>query len=379
MNRLRAFVEPLVIATAALSMGSVLLLLFGESPQVLFTALSNSLFSSFGLGYTLFYATPLVFTGLAVAIPFQCGLFNIGGEGQLYLGAIAIVAVAAAFPALPAPVALPLGVAVAALAGAALGSLAGFLKAKRGSHEVIVTILLNFLAIAATNWLLLHPLASPDSQAPETLTIGSGFHLARLETVAKTFGLDWFASTPVNLTLVGAVLTAAAAHVFLFRSVQGYELRAVGQSHSASRYAGIGVAAGTILAMTIGGAMAGLVGVNEVMGYKHGVLEGFSPGYGFTGIAVALLARNRPLRILPVAFLFGALTNGARELEFFSEKVTKELSLVLQALIIAMVASHHLGAVALTRFRARRRTPTPVERPGEAELSADGAKGGEGA
>jgi simple sugar transport system permease protein len=132
--------------------------------------------------------------------------------------------------------------------------------------------------------------------------------------------------------------------------------------------------------MALGGAAAGLVGVNEVMGYKHGVLEGFSPGYGFTGIAVALLARNRPLRLLPVALLFGALTNGARELEFYSEKVTKELSLVLQALIIAMVASHHLGAVALTRFKVRRRTPTPVEHPPSGGTANAGvARGGDGA
>jgi simple sugar transport system permease protein len=376
MNRLRAFVEPLLILATALGAGSALLVLFGESPGVLFTALGNSIFTSFGLGYSLFYATPLILTGLAVAIPFQCGLFNIGGEGQLYLGAIAIVAVAALLPEAPAPIALPLGVAAAALAGAALGYLAGWLKAKRGSHEVIVTILLNFLAIAAVNWLLLHPLDAPESQAPETLTIGGGYHLARLETVAKAVGLDWFASTPVNLTLFGAVLVAVAAHFLLFRSVAGFELRAVGQSHPASRYAGISVAGVSMGAMALGGAAAGLVGVNEVMGYKHSVLEGFSPGYGFTGIAVALLARNRPLRILPVALLFGALTNGARELEFFSEKVTKELSLVLQAVIIAMVASHPLGAMALTRLRARRQTRTLVAHAGIDGRASDGVTEG---
>ncbi|MCB0403891.1 MAG: ABC transporter permease [Bdellovibrionales bacterium] len=327
------------VAGVALSLAvcAGLLALLGESPYVLLEALQSTLFTSFGLGYTLFYATPLIFTGLAVAVCFHCGLFNIGAEGQLYVGSVGIIVIGSLFPNLPGALALTFGVAAAFLFGGLWGGIAGFLKAKRGSHEVIVTILLNFVGIALANYLILYPLRNQTVQNPETVELSAPYFLP---TLFESTGL--FESTPVNLALLLAVLTACFMFFFLFRTAWGYELRAVGASNRASEFAGISVGRNTLLAMFIGGGLAGMVGVNEVMGHQHKLVEGFSPQYGFTGIAVALLARNHPIGILLSAVLFGALHNSAREIEFLSDKVSKELSLVLQGLIIAFVASHYL-------------------------------------
>ncbi len=326
----------------SLLLTSVLLLVLGESPMVLAKALGTTLFTDFGLGYTLYYATPLIFTGLSVAVAFHCGLFNIGAEGQLYLGTIAVVALASVFPNLPWPIAFPMGIAISALVGGVWGGAVGVLKAKRGSHEVIVTILMNFIAIFLVDYAILYLFKDPDIQGPETITVNAGYHLPLLNDMAHWVGLDLFHSTPVNFALLIAIACAGLCYLFLFFTTYGYELRSVGQSPTAARFAGISVSKNTIVAFFLSGGLAGLVGVNEVMGYQHKVVEGFSPGYGFTGIAVALLARNHPLGLIFSALLFGALQNSARELEFESEKVTKELSLVLQGMLIAFVASHYL-------------------------------------
>ncbi|MCB0406396.1 MAG: ABC transporter permease [Bdellovibrionales bacterium] len=335
---------PVAGVLLSLAVCAGLLAILGESPYVLLEALQGTLFTSFGLGYTLFYATPLIFTGLAVAVCFHCGLFNIGAEGQLYLGSVGIVIIGSLFPNLPGVIALVVGIAAAFLFGGFWGGLAGFLKAKRGSHEVIVTILLNFIGIALVNYLILYPLRNQTVQNPETVEVSSTYFLP---TLFDSMGL--FESTPVNLALFLAVLTALAAFFFLFRTAWGYELRAVGASNRASEFAGISVSRNMMLAMFLGGGLAGMVGINEVMGHQHKLVEGFSPQYGFTGIAVALLARNHPIGILLSAVLFGALHNSAREIEFLSDKVSKELSLVLQALIIAFVASHYLFENTLKR------------------------------
>lgn len=339
---LLALRAPALGLAISLALCSLLLLVLGESPMVLVRALKTTLLSDFGLGYTLYYATPLIFTGLAVALSFHCGLFNIGAEGQLYLGTVGIIALASVFPNLPWPIAFPMGIAVSALVGGLWGGAAGLLKAKRGSHEVIVTILMNFVAIYLVDYAILYLFKDPEIQGPETITVKAGYHLPLLHDVSRLLGLDWFKSTPVSFALFVAIGCAILCHLFLFFTTYGYEMRAVGHNPTAARFAGISVSRNTILAFFLSGAMAGMVGVNEIMGYQHKLVEGFSPGYGFTGIAVALLARNHPLGLIFSALLFGALQNSARELEFESEKVTKELSLVLQGTLIAFVASHYL-------------------------------------
>lgn len=331
----------------ALSLGMVILALSGDNPMLLVEALSTSLFTGFGLGYTLFYSTPLIFTGLSVAVCFRCGLFNIGAEGQLYAGALGILLSSLLFPNAPGIIAIPLGLLAGALFGALWGGIAGVLKAKRGSHEVIVTILLNFVSMYLVNYLILYPLDDPNTQKPESLPLGAGYAMPLL----SDFGLGSFENTPVNLALFIGIATAFAIRYLLFSTPLGFEMRSVGYSPHASRVAGISVSRQTIFAFLLSGALAGMVGLNDVLGYHHRIVEGFSPGYGAAGIAVALLARNNPIGILFAAFLFGTLHNGARELEFLSERVTKELAYVIQAVLIAAVAAPALGSTIVGVFK----------------------------
>ncbi len=346
---------PAVLATFfALLMASLLLVLVGERPTLLAEAIAHSLFTSFGLGYTLFYTTPLIFTGLAVAIPYRAGLFNIGAEGQLTWGAIAVVIATRFFSFLPAPLGILVGIFSGMLMGAAWGGLAGWWKAKRGAHEVIVTILLNFIAVGIVDYLLLYSFDDPEIQAPQTLPIPPEFQLPLLSDLFSKLGLDWFTTTPVNFSLFLAVALAILCHTLMKHTPLGFELRVVGRNPRAAAFSGMSVPKLTALAMAIGGGLAGLVGVNEVMGYRHAMIEGFSPGYGFTGIAVALLARANPVGILGTAFLFGTLHNSARELEFLSDHVSKELSMVLQGVLVALAASNGLGDWLKKKWHDRR-------------------------
>jgi len=282
---------------------------------------------------TLFYATPLIFTGLSVAVAYHAGLFNIGAEGQLTLGALAAAAVGAVWPRLWSPLAPVLAGLAAILAGTLWGAIPGWLRARRGSHEVINTIMLNFVAAGLASYVALYVLKNPNSQNPETRPIGAGYLIHKFSI---------FDGAPVSLALPLALLAAILVWVFLWRSVLGFELRAVGHSESAARAAGIDPGRIRIIAMCLAGGLAGLVGVGEVLGYAGKFKVGFSPEYGFIGIAVALLGRNQPAGVVAAALLFGALHKGAAALDLETERVTQELSLVLQALIILSVSAEGL-------------------------------------
>lgn len=327
----------LLALIAAFAAALLLIVASGEPPQTLWATLVTSL-SPEGLGYTLYYTTPLIFTGLGVSVGFHCGLFNIGSEGQLYLGSLAVIVIAILFPSLPWPIAIFIGVGAASLGGALWGGLAGGLKAYRGSHEVIVTILLNFVAFAIVDYSILYLYKDPLSQSPETLVVPASYTLSTLSELGEHLGVEYFRSTPANTAFFLALVTAFVAWWFLFRSRTGFELRAVGSSPKVSVFSGIRVNRVIVLATMISGGLSGLVGVNEVMGYEHRLIQGFSPGYGFTGIAVALLGRNHPLGVVLSAFLFGTLHNMSREIEFMTTNMSKELSLVMQAILIGVVA-----------------------------------------
>jgi simple sugar transport system permease protein len=306
----------------------------GENPWHVLTILARSAFGSgYDLGMSLFYATPLVFTGLSVAFAFHAGLFNIGAEGQLTLGALAAAAVGALWPAAPWPLAPVVALAAALLAGTVWGAIPGWLRARRGSHEVINTIMMNFIAAGLASYVALYLLKNPDSQNPETRPIGLGYRL----------GLwSMFGGAPVSAALLLAIGAAGVVWLVLWRTPLGFEIRAVGQSESAARAAGIDAAKIRITALAVAGGLAGLVGVGEVLGNAGKFKVGFSPEYGFMGIAVALLGRNHPLGVLVAAFLFGALHKGTADLDLETEHVTRELSLVLQALIIISVSAEGL-------------------------------------
>lgn len=335
---MRSILFPILGASLfALAVAALIVYLAGENPMTLIEALKASL-SPEGLGYTLFYATPFILTGLSVAVSFHCGLFNIGGEGQLYMGSLAVVFVSTRFSTLPLPLAVLSGVTAALVGGALWGALAGGLKALRGSHEVIVTILLNFIAYAIVDYSILYLFKDPQSQSPETALMPTQFQIPTFDQLLSPLGIQYFKSTPVNLTLLLAILAAAAVWVFLGKTRWGFELRTVGAGQRTARFAGMSVARSTLAALSLSGALSGLVGVNEVMGHEHRFIQGFSPGYGFTGIAVALLGRNHPAGVILSALLFGLLHNMSREIEFATSHVSKELALVLQAILVLAVA-----------------------------------------
>ena len=331
---MRKILQPMLAVVLGLALGLGVTRIAGESPWHVLQILWRSAFGSgYDFGMTLFYTTPLIFTGLAVAVPFQAGMFNIGAEGQLTLGALAAAVVGAVWPGLPWPVAPVLATLAAILAGTVWGAIPGWLRARRGSHEVINTIMLNFIAAGLASYVTLYLLKNPDTQNPETRQIGAGY-------LIHQFGI--FGGAPVSLALPLAIMAAVLVWILLWRTVLGYEMRAVGQSEPAARAAGINSGRIRIVAMAVAGGLAGLVGVGEVLGNAGKFRLGFSPEYGFIGIAVALLGRNQPVGVVASALLFGALHKGAVDLDLETEHVTRELSLILQALIILSVSADGL-------------------------------------
>lgn len=326
MSQLRSLLFSLVFSFFVLL---ALLLFLGEDLTILKQAFEHTFFTPFGIGYTLFYTTPLILTGLSVAVCFHAGLFNIGAEGQLLWGALSIAALAHFFPDLSRWWALPISFLVAAFCGGVWGLLPGYFKAKRGTHEVITTILLNFIAVFCVNYLVLYPLKNPESQAAETSVLPLAYQLHTL----------WFPTTPVNGSLIISLILSIGIYFYLFRTSSGFELRTMGASTRAALFSGVSISKRMIWVFFLSGALSGLVATNDVLGNEHKLIEGFSPGYGFTGIAVALLARNHPMGIIFSSLLFGSLQTFSRELEFFSENISKEISLILQALLIVVISA----------------------------------------
>lgn len=334
-----------------------LTLLAGENPLHVAQILFNSAFGSrYDLGLTLFYTTPLIFCGLSVALAFHAGLFNIGGEGQLTMASLTAAATGVFFPHLAFPWAPLFALMTALLAGGFWGWMAGWLRAVRGSHEVVVTIMLNFIAAGVASWFTLKVIPNPASQNPETALVGPGYLLKDYDLIARLFP-----ETPVSAALAVAVVMAVLVWVLLWKTRFGYELRAVGANPEASQRAGISTKKIRILAMTLAGALAGFVALGEVLGSCGQFKIGFSADYGFIGIAVALLAQNNPLGVILAAFLMGALHKGAADLDLETTTITRDFSKILQSLIILGVASQ--GLWTWRRERARK-TQDDSRRPG---------------
>lgn len=320
---------PLVAVALSLGVGAVFILAIGEDPLAIYALmLRESLGTGYGIGQTLFKATPLIFTGLAVALGFRAGLFNIGVEGQLYLGGLAAAVTGVALAGLPGVLLLPLALLAAAAAGLVWGAVPGLLKARFGAHEVINTIMLNFVAFALASFLgrfLFEP------ATVRTAAVGAGAEIARLGVLVPALR-----GSPVNFSLLLALLAAAATALLLFGTRLGYELRAVGLNAPAAEYGGVAIGRVQVAAMALSGALAGLGGVNFVLGYKHYFEMNFSAGVGFLGIAVALLGRNHPVGVIVAALFFGALSYGGLVI---NQRVPKELVDVLQALVILLAIS----------------------------------------
>jgi ABC-type uncharacterized transport system permease subunit len=349
---------PLLNLAAAFFVSGLIVLLLGENPL---QAVELLLYGAFGygeaIGYTLFYATNFIFTGLAVAIAFHCGLFNIGGEGQAYLGGLGVALVALYLGWLPLALVLPLAIAAAALFGGFWALIPGWLQARRGSHVVITTIMFNFLAAALMTYLLVNVLIKPGQQAPESATFPQSAWLPQMHEVLGALGLE-IARSPLNLSFVFALLCCALFWVFVWHTRWGYALRVVGQNEAAAVYGGISPARQIMIAMTLSGALAGFVALNEIMGSQHRLILGFTGGYGFVGIAVALMGRNHPVGIVLAALLFGALYQGGSELSFDMPALSRDLVVVIQGLVILFAgALEHMFRPSLEALFAR---PAPA-------------------
>jgi ABC-type uncharacterized transport system permease subunit len=336
---LQSALGPLAALAAAFAAGGLLIAAVGDDPIAVYGLLLGSALSwPDGIGYTLFYATPLIFTGLAVAVAFRAGMFNIGAEGQLYAAAFAAAWTGITCAGLPAWLLAPLACAAAVAAGAAWGVIPGVLKARFGAHEVITTILLNFVAIALAAYLTQYHYKQPGDPILETRPIGAGAHLARLGSLVP--GLP--VRIPLNLAFPAALVACWLVYLLLWRTRWGYELRATGVNAEAAAYGGIATGRQMVVAMAISGGLAGMVGISEVLGYRYRYYDGFSAAYGFTGIAVALLGRNHPAGVAAAALLMGALVRGGLFVGIFAEHVSRDLVLVLQGLLILCLSAQRL-------------------------------------
>jgi len=328
-------VIPVLNVLMALVVSGLIILVIGENPLAAVRIMLNGAFGyGEGIGYTFYYATNFVFTGLAVAVAFHAGLFNIGGEGQAYIGGLgAGLTMLALDSSVPPALLLPFGILVAGLFGSAWAAIPAYLQAYRGSHVVITTIMFNFIASALMVYLMVNVLIKPGQMSPESREFLDAGHLPFMHEMLGWVGIT-VARSPLNASVFWAIACSGFLWIFIWRTRWGYDIRAVGFNENAAIYGGITPARTVMLAMFISGALAGFVGVNEVMGVHHRLLLNFTAGYGFTGIAVSLMGRNHPFGIILASLLFGMLYQGGADLAFEIPTITREMVVVIQGLVI---------------------------------------------
>ncbi|HEY8760576.1 MAG TPA: ABC transporter permease [Candidatus Dormibacteraeota bacterium] len=352
---INALIIPVVSVVLGFLVAAIAVVATGADPTLAYLYLFQGAFTNTNaFAETLVSSVPYVFLGLGVALGFRAGLFNIGAEGQFYIGALAGVFVAYSIHGLPAIIEIPLALLAAMAAGFLYAGIAGFLKAKTGAHEVITTIMLNYVAFLIANYLVTTPglMLAPDAHG-----------------IIRTPYIDGNATLPIilpgsrlHLGFLLALLAIPAVWFLVNRTTVGFRLRAVGYNAGASKAAGISVARTTVLAMGISGALAATAGIVQMLGIQHDMTAAVASGYGFDAIAVALLARSNPWGILPAALLFGALHNGASFMQLqTTPQVSSDLISIVQASVIAFVAApeiirwllrlrrHQVAAVAITQ------------------------------
>ncbi|TCD16096.1 ABC transporter permease [Oricola cellulosilytica] len=346
---------PLVNLAVAFAVSGLVVLLVGENPLRAAVLMVEGAFSTGdGIGYTLFYATNFIFTGLCVAVAFHCGLFNIGGEGQAYVGGLGVAIGALTFgAALPWWINLPIATLLAAAMGALWALIPAYLQAKRGSHIVITTIMFNFIAASLMVWLLVGMLKPAGLMAPETRRFADGAVLPRLDWLIEMFGFT-IRSAPFNITFLLALASAYGVWVLIWRTRLGYEIRTMGFSPTAAKYAGINQTRIIVITMMISGALAGMMALNPVMGAQNRLQLDFVTGAGFVGIAVALMGRSHPAGIIPAAILFGMLYQGGAEIAFEMPAISRDMIVIIQGLVILFAgALEHMFRPAISAFFGR--------------------------
>lgn len=325
---------PLISLLLATALSALVILAIGEDPVAAVKLMvDGALGSSYGWGYTLYYATNFMFTGLAVAVAAHAGLFNIGGEGQAMLGGLGVAVVCLFVPWPHWSLALIFASLGAGLFGAAWAAIPAYLQAKRGSHIVITTIMFNFIAAAVLNYVLVNVLKPPSSMDPASARFSDAVHLPSLHELLAPLGIAFSKSAPANVSLLVAIAACLIVWLLIWRTPLGFEIRAFGKSEAGARYAGISPVKITMIAMLISGALAGMMAINNVMGEAERLVLNATEGAGFIGIAVALMGRNHPFGVFLAAILFGFLYQGGAELALWT-KIPRELIVVIQALVI---------------------------------------------
>lgn len=347
-----AFVLPLLNLLSALVVAGIVIYLLGESPlESLQILLNAALFNAEGFGYTLFYASTFIFTGLSVSVAMQAGLFNIGSEGQMYLGGLGLTVVVLAFDAsLPAFILIPLAIIGSALFGAGWAFLPGYLQAKRGSHIVVTTIMFNFIAASLMNYLIIAFLIPAGQQNTASRVFAETAWLPKLSSA-----LPFLGETPLNISFILAIIALVIYGIAIWRSAWGYQLRATGLNQHAAHYAGVSITKTIVVAMLISGALAGVASINSVMGSTHYLGLNFPAGAGFIGIAIALMGRQHPIGIFLSSILFGALIQGGFDLSLEKPNIPTETFIFIQGLIILFCgAMENLYAPALAKLFQRK-------------------------
>ena len=322
---------PQVVAILlAFLVGAVVLLVTGYSPLDAYGAMLSGAFGDiFGIGQTFTQATPIIFTALAFLFAYKCGLFNIGAEGQFLVGAFAAALVGISFNGLPFFIHVPMALLAGVAAGAFWGFIPAVLKARLGAHEVITTMMLSYVALYVTGYMVNYPFKAPGWVA-QTILISPSAELPRI-----------LQPTQLSASIFLAVLLAGVTDYILRKTIIGYEVRAIGLNPSAAESGGISIKKGIVLALTMSGAMAGLGGAGEILGVHRRFIEGFSPGYGWDGLAVALVGGLNPAGILLASVLFGALRSGGMTMTRTTH-VPLDIATILQALVILFVAAPKL-------------------------------------
>jgi len=321
---------PLANLVLAFVVSGLVVLAIGHDPLAALNAIVTGAFGNgYNIGYTLYYSTNFIFTGLAVALAAHAGLFNIGGNGQAYIAGLGVILVVLPLQFLPWWITFPLAIIAGGAVGGFWAFVPGWLQAKRGSHVGITTIMFNFIASAIMVYMVVNVLKPPGILAPESAMIVAEGRMPKLGAF-----IPWFKNTDVNFTLLLALACLVGVYILIWHTRFGFQMRALGHNPNASTYAGISNSRTIMIVMTLSGALAGMVAVNQIVGVQYRLVLDYVSDAGFVGIAVALMGRNHPIGILLAALLFGALYQGGNELQYVIPGLSKEMVVVIQALVI---------------------------------------------